>query len=143
MRVARGLDGSGHEDILAGPGSLPLVRSLVVGAGRPALDEPGSFGAPEYVDQPQHEWPHWAGEVRGRVRACCAGWPAAVPLRVYLARGEIGAEISRHAAAERYDAVALVRRSRFEAGRAAVLRAVLDRAPAPVILVGAPGAAGG
>ncbi len=107
---------------VAGPASVPA-------------QEPGSIGAPRYVDQPQHEWPHWAGEVIARVGGY-ANWPANVPMRMYLALGEAGPEVVRFAAAHGEDAIVLVRRSRLEPGRAAVLRAVLDRAPCPVLLVG-------
>lgn len=99
--------------------------------------EPGSIAAPRYIDQPQHEWPQWAGEVVARVGGC-AEWPAAVPTRTYLALGEAGPEIVRFATEHDADAIVLVRRSRLEPGRAAVLRAVLDRAPCPIVLVSGP-----
>ena len=70
------------------------------------------------------------------MRASSTAWPPEVPVRVFLRRGSIGDEINRFAAERGYDAVVLVRRSRLEPGRAPVLRAVLDRAPCPVLLVG-------
>ena len=36
-----------------------------------APGEPGSFTAPGYVDQPQHEWPAWASEFIDRVACSC------------------------------------------------------------------------
>jgi nucleotide-binding universal stress UspA family protein len=103
-----------------------------------AAAEPGSIGAPRYVDQPQHEWPQWAQEVIERLCTCLAECPAGVPVRMHLAQGEIGDEIARFAATHGADAIVLVRRSHLEAGRARVLRAVLDHTPCPVLLVGAP-----
>ena len=98
--------------------------------------EPGSIGVPYYIDQPQHEWPHWTSEVVERMCMCCADCPPGVPIQMFLSRGEVGAEIARFAAAHREDAIVLVRRSRLEPGHARVLRAVLAEAPCPVLIVG-------
>jgi nucleotide-binding universal stress UspA family protein len=103
-----------------------------------APGERGSLGAPRYVDQPQHEWPHWAREVIDRLGACVEGWPAGVPVRSFLTAGKIGPEIARFAAEYRADAIVLVRRSRLEPGRARVLRAVLEQTPCPILLAGGP-----
>ncbi len=100
--------------------------------------EHGSIGAPRYVDQPQHEWPQWASEVIDRLCACLAECPASVPVHMFLAQGEIGDEIARFAAEHEIDAIVLVRRSHLEIGRARVLRAVLERTPCPVLVVGGP-----
>ena len=109
----------------------------VASPGQAPPGEPGSMGAPRYVDQAHHEWPNWAKEIVERLCAC-AGLAAEVPVRVYLAQGDIGSEIARFAAEHEDDAVILVRRSHLEPGRARVLRAVLDRTSCPVLLVGAP-----
>jgi nucleotide-binding universal stress UspA family protein len=97
--------------------------------------EPGSMSAPFYVDQPQYEWPEWAQEGIERLCRGLAKCPASVPVRMFLAEGEIGPTIARFAAEHRADAVALVRRSHFEPGRAHVLRSVLAHSPSPVLLV--------
>ena len=62
--------------------------------------------------------------------------PPDVPMRTFLAQGDAGTAIARFAAEHASDAVVLARRSRLEPGRAAVLRAVLDQTPCPVLLVG-------
>ncbi len=105
-------------------------------AARPG--EPGTLSAPGYVDQPHHEWPEWAREVMDRLCTCLAHVPAGVPVRVYLARGEIEEQIATFARAHDERAIVLVRRSHLELGHARVLRAVLDRTPCPVLLVGSP-----
>jgi nucleotide-binding universal stress UspA family protein len=107
----------------------------VAGSGAPP-DEPGSIGAPQYVDQPQHEWPQWADEVSSRLVEACAQCPPDVLVRTFLAQGDAAAAIAGFAAEHASDAVVLARRSRLEPGRAAVLRAVLDQTPCPVLLVG-------
>jgi nucleotide-binding universal stress UspA family protein len=117
-------------------GSIDLL--YVAGPDQPGPVEPGSIGAPRYVDQPQHEWPNWSREVIDRLCVCLANCPAEVPVRMALAQGEIGDEIARFAAEHASDAIVLVRRSQLEPGRGNVLRAVFDRTPCPVLLVSGP-----
>jgi nucleotide-binding universal stress UspA family protein len=107
----------------------------VAGVGAPP-GEPGSIVGPQYVDQPQHEWPEWANEVITRLGAACAQLSPNVLVRMFLAQGDVGATIARFAAEHRSDAVVLARRSRLEPGRASVLRAVLEQTPCPILLVG-------
>lgn len=103
--------------------------------------EPGSMGAPRYVDQPQHEWPAWKREFIHRLCTLCAACPPDVPVQAFLRASAVGAEIVGFAIEHDEDAIILVRRSRFERGRAPVLRAVLAHAPCPILLIGAtPGA---
>jgi nucleotide-binding universal stress UspA family protein len=69
--------------------------------------------------------------------ACLGGRPPGLSIQVFLVAGHIAEEIGRFAVEHRSDAIVLVRRSQLEVGRARVLRAVLDRTPCPVLLVGA------
>ena len=110
----------------------------VAGTGRSGPEERGSIGAPRYVDQKQHEWPDWASEVETRLADACAQCPPEVPVHTYLAQGEIATEIARFATEHACDAIALVRRSRLQAGRARTLRAVLEHAPCPVLILSGP-----
>jgi nucleotide-binding universal stress UspA family protein len=100
--------------------------------------ERGSIGAPRYVDQPQHEWPAWGREVIQRLCHDLAECPANVPVAMHWASGDIGGAIAAFATEHAVDAIALVRRSRLEPGRAAVLRAVLNATPCPILLVSGP-----
>ncbi|HXH21172.1 MAG TPA: universal stress protein [Dehalococcoidia bacterium] len=102
---------------------------------KPPLER-GSITAPRYVDQPQHEWPEWANEVMRRLSEGCAGCPEDVEVRIYLGRGDAGEEITHFAREKGSDAIVLVRRSRFQPGRAKVIRAVLERTTSHVIIVG-------
>lgn len=110
----------------------------VAGADQARSAERGSLQAPQYVDQPQHEWPAWAREVFERLYASVDSWPASVQVQIYLTQGEIGKEIARFAAEHAADAVVLVRRSQLQPGRAQALRQVLFQTPCPVILIGGP-----
>lgn len=109
----------------------------VVCPGQALPVELGSICAPYYVDQPQHEWPHWSQEAIGRliVQAGCA---EDVSVRAFLAYGEIEEEILRFARERKEDLIVLVRRSHLEPNRARALRAVLDATPCPVLLLGTP-----
>ncbi len=142
QRLLLPLDGTPTTAALLAPASALAGRLgaavdllYVADVGAPPK-EPGSIGAPQYVDQPQHEWPTWANELSSRLGEICAKLPPSVPVRTFLARGEAGETIAHFAAEHESDAVVLARRSRLEEGRAAVLRRVLDRTPCPVLLVG-------
>jgi nucleotide-binding universal stress UspA family protein len=111
----------------------------VAGERSQAPAERGSIGAPRYVDQPQHEWPDWAGEVGERLAVCCASAPAEVRVQAFLAQGDISSEIEKFAIDHASDAIVLVRRSHLQPGRARTLRAVLERAPCPVLILSGPG----
>ncbi len=110
----------------------------VIASRRGGPNERGSMRAPKYVDQPHHEWAHWASEVMERLCLGCAESPVEVPIKVHLRQGEIGAEIARFAAQHHHSAIVLVRRSHLEPGRAHTLRAVLQHTPCPILLVGSP-----
>lgn len=116
--------------------AVDLLHVVSPGASPP--QEPGSIGAPAYVDQEQHEWPAWMSEVVERLATTLAHCPAGVPVCVHLRRGEIGEAIAHFAAERQVDAIVLVRRSHLEPGRARVLRAVLTHTPCPVVLLSGP-----
>jgi nucleotide-binding universal stress UspA family protein len=99
--------------------------------------EPGSMGAPQYVDQPQHEWPAWQREVVDRLCACLTQAAGGAP-PTFMAHGDIATAIVHFATEHATDLITLVRRSRLEPGRAAVLRAVLTKTPCPILLLGGP-----
>jgi len=142
QRLLLPLDGTPTTAALLAPASALAGRLgaavdllYVADVGVPPPDEPGSIGAPQYVDQPQHEWPQWANELSNRLGEA-ARFPPDMPVRTFLAHGEVGETIAHFAAEHASDAVVLARRSRLEPGRASVLRTVLDQTPCPVLLVG-------
>jgi nucleotide-binding universal stress UspA family protein len=143
-RLLLPLDGTPTTSTALRP-AIELARRLgasidllyVASADEPFVREPGSIGAPRYVDQPQHEWPAWADRVISHLSTCLGGRPPGLSIQVFLVAGHIAEEIARFAAEHQSDAIVLVRRSHLEVGRARVLRAVLDRTPCPVLVVGA------
>ena len=99
-----------------------------------APTEPGTFTAPQYLDQPQHEWPDWAREFLERARGLCA-CPPSVKTRLFLRRGAPGAEILRFAQEREEDLIVLAWRGHLEPERARVIRQVLREAPCPVLVL--------
>lgn len=116
--------------------SLDLLYVAAHDGDRPT--ERGSMTTPRYVDQKHHEWPDWADEVVERLAVCCANCPPEVPVEMHLAHGDIGREIERFASEHKSDAVVLVRRSSLQVGRAKILRAVITRAPCPILICSGP-----
>ena len=111
----------------------------VLSPGQPIPVELGSIVAPRYVDQPQHEWPHWSRAAVQHLiaQAQCS---STVPVQAFLAIGETSAEILRFADEHQVDTIVLVRHSQLEAHRAHVLRAVLAHTPCSLLLLGVPSA---
>lgn len=110
---------------------LVVLHVAAPGAERPA--EPGTFVAPRYVDQPQHEWPGWEREFLERVRG--AGHPTHIEkIRLVLAQGEASAAILEFARRNASDLIALAWRGSLEPERARTMRRVIRGAICPVIV---------
>jgi nucleotide-binding universal stress UspA family protein len=95
--------------------------------------EVGSFPAPRYVDQRQHEWPTWTQEFAARLAPACRSGPGQPDLA--LERGEPASAIVRFAAEHAIDLIALAWRGSLAPERAPALRAVLRDAPCPTMIV--------
>jgi nucleotide-binding universal stress UspA family protein len=93
----------------------------------------GTLATPTYVDQPQHEWPAWIGEMMGRLECGCTEHPADVELG--LQEGEPSSEILRAVVQHGIDLVVLPFRGVLEPARARTLQAILRGTPCPVMLV--------
>jgi nucleotide-binding universal stress UspA family protein len=100
----------------------------------PQSAEVGSFPAPRYIDQPQHEWPAWASEFVQRMIAVGAS-PGAVNFKLLVAGGQPGSEIADFAAENHADIVVMAWHGRWEAEHAGTLRVVIRRSACPVFLV--------
>jgi nucleotide-binding universal stress UspA family protein len=111
---------------------LDLLHVAAPAASRPA--EPGTLTAPQYIDQPQHEWPVWTREFVERTRRLY-DVPARVRTRLFLRTGQPGAEIVRFADEVRGDLVILAWRGRADAERARTMRVVVGGAPCPAMIL--------
>ena len=98
--------------------------------------EPDRIDVPHYIDQPQHEWPHWAAEISEHLSRCGAPRRPDRPIRIFLAYDAVAAALERCIAEQQHDAIVVVRHPRGSLGQMPVLQAVLAQAPRPVLLVG-------
>jgi nucleotide-binding universal stress UspA family protein len=95
--------------------------------------EAGSFTTPQYVDQPQHEWPAWASEFSNRLACICP--LGHLHVRVLLAHGDIATEVVRMSEQQSIDLIVLAWRGIWEAPRAATMKNVLREARCPMMVV--------
>jgi nucleotide-binding universal stress UspA family protein len=99
--------------------------------------EPGSLPAPRYVDQPQHEWPRWAGDFVERMMALGAA-PSAVNFKLLVSGGQPGSEIAQFTHDHGADLVVVAWHGHWQAQRSGAVKAVVRRARCPVLLICAP-----
>lgn len=101
------------------------------GEGRPA--QAGSIPAPRYLDQPQHEWPNWAGEFMNRLLA--AGMPPPnVHFKLAVTGGQPGSEVAQVAREREIDLVVMAWHGHWERESSAT-RVVVRGCGCPVLLV--------
>lgn len=93
-----------------------------------------SFGAPQYVDQPQHEWPAWANEFLSRLHSQGHSL-SELKLRLFLARGKPGQVIVHSAQEHNADLIVLAWRGHLEAERAGIIKDCMRNAPCPLLIV--------
>lgn len=111
---------------------LEVLHVAAPGARKPI--EVGTFAAPRYLDQPQHEWPAWSREFLHRL-SVLGHPPPEVKLRLFLATGEPGSAIVHFAAEHNTDLVVLGWHGKWEPERAATLKGVIKESPCPVLIV--------
>jgi nucleotide-binding universal stress UspA family protein len=100
-------------------------------AGRPT--QAGSIPAPRYLDQPQHEWPHWTGEFMNRLLA--GGMPPPnVHFKLAVTGGQPGSEVAQVARQREIDLVVMAWHGHCERECSAT-RVVIRRCGCPVMLV--------
>ncbi len=94
-------------------------------------DEPGSLPAPRMVDQEQYEWSSWHEEFTMRFVTCPEGGRHRTVVRV----GDPAEAIVEEATTPPADLIVLAWAGVFKAGRSMFVRAVLEHAPCPLLLV--------
>jgi nucleotide-binding universal stress UspA family protein len=105
---------------------------------RPSLPravEIGAMLAPQYIDQPQHEWPAFSQEFIERFMGAVGHCPRGVPTRFFLRVGDPGREILRAATDLDADLIALAWHGGCEGGHGVVFRRVLSDAGLPVLVL--------
>jgi len=98
---------------------------------RSTPDERGSFPAPRIVDQEHYEWSAWQDEFCMRFSQCPEGGRHRVCMRV----GEPAETIVKEAQAVAAELIVLSWNGSFAEGHGAVVKALLDTAPCPLLIV--------
>jgi nucleotide-binding universal stress UspA family protein len=95
--------------------------------------EPGALMAPQYLDQPQYEWPLWAREFMERIVAL-GGPPPGVSMRLFFDCGEPADAIVRFAGEHETDLVVIAWVAGWEPEQRTTMRKVIDEAPSPLMI---------
>lgn len=101
----------------------------------PVPVELGTMATPQYVDQPQHEWPAFSQEFLERFLGAIGHCPRGLPTRFFLRAGDPASEILRAANALDSDLIVLVWRGGCEGEHGRVFRRVLREAGRPVLVL--------
>ena len=110
---------------------------LIADAAAPPSAEPGAMSSPQYVDQPQHEWPAFSDEFRSRFVGAIGHCPAGVRTRFFFlgTRWSPAEQILRFASELDSDLIALVAHGSGEGAYGCVFRDVLRGAHRPVLVL--------
>lgn len=118
---------------LAASAGSEVVTVQVGSAGIRGPTERGSLMMPRYVDQPQHEWPMWSGELLVRLTGARNAGP--LPGRVCIRSGEPGPEIAGLAREELANLIVLAWKGDWGPERAKTLKALVLASPCPIMIV--------
>jgi nucleotide-binding universal stress UspA family protein len=110
------------------------VVAMHVATGKAGSPEAGSISAPQYIDQPQHEWPAWTGEFLDRMLAMGAP-TSAVQFDLLVAGGQRGSEIAEKARERHADLVIMAWDREWQSEKHMATRTVILSCGCPVLLV--------
>lgn len=140
-RILLPYDGSPSANAAVGPAAA-LARCaraellvLQVGAAAAAPTDPGSMTLPRYVDQPQHEWPSWTGELLQRLACQCKDELRA---RVHVRAGDPAAEILRFATEQDADLLLVAWKGEWSKDHAGTLKSLVRGAACPLMVLRGP-----
>lgn len=119
----------GHADGALCARGREIVMLHVVTKSTPG--ERGSFPAPRIVDQEHYEWSAWQDEFCMRFSQCPEGGRHRVCVRV----GEPVPTIVKEAQEDGAELIVLSWNGSFADGHGAVVKALLDTAPCPLLIV--------
>jgi nucleotide-binding universal stress UspA family protein len=118
---------------LAQHSGAEVIALHVAARGEERPEARGSFAAPLYVDQPQHEWPAWAEEFMNRVVAGGA-LRSGVHFKLKVTGGQAGSEVADVAREQDVDMVVMAWHGHWDHEDCAT-RVVIRNAGCPVMLV--------
>jgi nucleotide-binding universal stress UspA family protein len=139
-RVLLAHDGTPSSDCATAPAAeiaqsarAEVIALHVAARKAPHPEQPGSLPAPRYIDQPQHEWPAWAGEFMNRMLAMGAPC-SSVQFKLVVTGGQPGSEVAQLARERDVDLVVMAWRGKWRSEHHAT-RVVIRTSGCPVLLV--------
>jgi len=141
-RILVPLDGTPSTAAALGPAGELAQRAgaqldlvLIEDAAAPLSAEPGAMASPQYLDQPQHEWPAFSAEFVQRFLGSIAHCPPGVPTRFFLGAGRPADEILRFAGELDSDLITLVWHGAFNGEHGCVFRDIVRGTRRPVLVL--------
>jgi len=140
-RVVLAHDGTSRCDVGAAPAADIALRAgaelFVLHVAAPRAGHPkelGSVPAPQYMDQPHHEWPSWAEEFISRMLAL--GAPAAsIRFKLTVRGGQPGSEVAQFSRKQDIDLVVMANSGNWANCKNTGMRVVIQTCGCPVLLV--------
>jgi nucleotide-binding universal stress UspA family protein len=139
-RVLLAHDGTPSSDLATAPAAelaqragAEVIALHVAAGGERYRKQPRSLPSPQYIDQPQHEWPAWANEFLNRMLA--VGAPlSSVSFKLVVTGGQPGSEVAEVSRERDADIVVMAWHGRWNAPQSPT-KVVLRTAGCPVLLV--------
>jgi len=135
-------DGSPSAAVAAGPAAelarlsdADVVTAVVAAPCTECPEELGSLPVPQYIDQPQHEWPTWAQEFSMRLLAM-GSTPASLKFELVVSGGQPDSELTQLARKRNADMVIMAVAGDWKRSRHNVPRVVARDSGCPVFFVG-------
>lgn len=139
-RVLLAHDGTASSDQATAPAAELAQRSgaevialHVAAGGERYRKQPRSLPSPQYVDQPQHEWPSWANEFLNRMQAIGAPL-SSVSFKLVVTGGQPGSEVAEVSRERKADLVVMAWHGKWDAPHSPS-KVVLRNAGCPVLLI--------
>lgn len=139
-RVLLAHDGTASSDQATAPAAELAQRSgaevialHVAAGGERYRKQPRSLPSPQYIDQPQHEWPAWAGEFLNRMQAIGAPL-SSVSFKLVVTGGQPGSEVAEVSRERKADLVVMAWHGKWDAPQSPS-KVVLRNAGCPVLLI--------
>ena len=139
-RVLLAHDGTASSDHATAPAAELAQRSgaevialHVASGGERYRKQPRSLPSPQYIDQPQHEWPSWANEFLNRMQAIGAPL-SSVSFKLVVTGGQPGSEVAEVSRERDADLVVMAWHGKWDAPQSPC-KVVLRNAGCPVLLI--------
>lgn len=139
-RVLLAHDGTPSSDFATAPAAelaqragAEVIALHVAAGGERYRKQPRSLPSPQYIDQPQHEWPAWANEFLNRMLALGAPL-SSISFNLVVTGGQPGSEVAEVSRERHADLVVMAWHGKWEAPHSPT-KVVVRTAGCPVLLI--------